>query len=86
MSKDFNEAVDVLFHKVDDLSSDDNRVIKKKTFDYGYALTVHKSQGSSFNTVFVDIANINACSDEKVLRQLQYVAISRTKGDVYLLV
>lgn len=64
----------------------DNRVIKKKTFDYGYALTVHKSQGSSFNTVFVDIANINACSDEKVLRQLQYVAISRTKGDVYLLV
>ena len=47
---------------------------------------MHKSQGSSFNTVFVDIANINACSDEKVLRQLQYVAISRTKGDVYLLV
>jgi exodeoxyribonuclease-5 len=64
----------------------DNRVIKKKTFDYGYALTVHKSQGSSFNTVFVDIANINACPDTKVLRQLQYVSISRTKGDVYLLV
>jgi exodeoxyribonuclease-5 len=64
----------------------ENRVIKRKTFDYGYALTVHKSQGSSFNTVFVDLANINTCPDPEVVRQLQYVGISRTKGDVYLLV
>lgn len=64
----------------------DNRVIKKKTFDYGYALTTHRSQGSSFNSVFVDISNINQCPDPQVLRQLQYVSISRTRGDVYLLV
>lgn len=63
-----------------------NRVIKKKTFDYGYASTVHCSQGLSINTVFVDIANINTVRDKEELQQLQYVAISRTRGNVYLLV
>ena len=63
----------------------DNRVIKKKTFDYGYASTVHKSQGSTYNQVFVDIGNIGKQTDPEELRQLQYVAISRTKGDAYIL-
>lgn len=63
-----------------------NRIIKKKTFDYGYAITAFKAQGSSFDTVFVDIKNINICQNEEILRQMQYVAISRTKGNVYLLV
>jgi len=63
-----------------------NRIIKKKTFDYGYALTVHRSQGSGFNSVYVDMNNINLCSDENVVRQLQYVAVSRTRGDATLLI
>ena len=64
----------------------DNRVIKRKTFDYGYAITVHRSQGSSYNKVFVDMSNIGKQQDEEELRQLQYVAISRTRGDAFLLV
>lgn len=64
----------------------DNRVIKKKTFDYGYATTVHKAQGISLGTVFVDIANINTVWNKEELQQLQYVAISRTRGDAHLLV
>ena len=64
----------------------DNRVIKRKTFDYGYAITVHRSQGSSNNKVFVDMSNIGKQQDEEELRQLQYVAISRTRGDVFILV
>lgn len=64
----------------------DNRVIKKKTFDYGYASTVHKSQGSSYNRVFVDMGNIGKVQDSEELRQLQYVAVSRTRGDAYILV
>lgn len=63
-----------------------NRVIKRKTFDYGYASTVHKAQGSSYNAVFVDIGNIGKVQDNEELRQLQYVAISRTRGNAYLLV
>lgn len=63
-----------------------NRVIKKKTFEYGYASTIHCVQGMTLNTVFVDIANINRVWNKEELQQLQYVAISRTRGDAYLLV
>ena len=63
-----------------------NRVIKKKTFSYGYAQSVHKSQGSSYNSVAVDISNIMKVRTEMELRQLEYVALSRTRGDAYLLV
>ena len=63
----------------------DNRVVKKKTFDYGYASTVHKSQGSSINNVIIDMKDINICRDELELRQLQYVAVSRAKNNVYIL-
>lgn len=62
----------------------DNRLIRKKSFDYGYAITSHKSQGSSFNNIFVDIRNINSCKDEAIRRQLQYVTLSRTRNDVLI--
>lgn len=62
----------------------DDRVVKKKTFDYGYASTVHKSQGSSINNVFVDMKNINVCKDPMELRQLQYVSLSRARTNAYL--
>ena len=62
----------------------DGRLIRKKSFDYAYAVTVHRSQGSSYNNVLVDMRNINSCSDEAVHRQLQYVALSRTRKDVLL--
>ena len=62
----------------------ENRLIKKKTFDYGYCITSHKSQGSSYNNIFVDIKDINKCIDDVERRQMQYVAISRTFNDVYI--
>lgn len=61
-----------------------NRVIRKKSFDYGYATTVHKSQGKTLNNVFIDMKNILLCRDQEELRQLQYVAMSRTKNNVYI--
>lgn len=64
----------------------DNRTIKKKTFDYGYASTIHKIQGASLNTVFVDMANVLTCRDINVIRQMQYVSLSRTKTDAHILV
>lgn len=63
----------------------DNRLVRKKSFDYGFACTVHRSQGSSYNDVFVDIQNIKKCFDSKERRQLEYVALSRTKHDVFIL-
>lgn len=63
----------------------DGRLIRKKSFDYGYACSTHKSQGSSYGEVFVDMKNINLCKDEDERRQLQYVALSRTRKDAHLL-
>lgn len=63
----------------------DNRLIRKKTFDYGYAISIHKSQGSSINNVSIDMKSIGQCRDEMEKRQLQYVALSRTKNNVYIL-
>lgn len=64
----------------------DNRTIKKKTFDYGYASTIHKIQGSSLGTIFVDMANVLSCRDTNEIRQMQYVSLSRTKTDAHILV
>ena len=63
----------------------DGRLIRKKSFDYGYACTTHRLQGSSLDNVFVDMKNIKSCRDDLVRRQLQYVALSRTRKDAYVL-
>lgn len=52
-----------------------------KTIDYGYAISIHRSQGGQFNTVFIDNKNIDKAfaSDQECVRQLKYVGISRAK-------
>lgn len=61
-----------------------NRLIFKKSFDHGYAVTVHKSQGSSYNNVCIDMKDINKRKDSEEHRQLQYVALSRARQNVYI--
>jgi exodeoxyribonuclease-5 len=51
---------------------------------YAYALTVHQSQGSTFNHVFVDTANIFGCQQNKLRNQLLYVAYSRASEHLYV--
>lgn len=63
----------------------DNRVVVKKSFDYGYAQSIHKSQGSSYDEIFIDWRNIGICKDLEFKRQLQYVAMSRTRTNAYVL-
>lgn len=60
------------------------RVIRKKSIDYGYAISIHKSQGSSLTECFVDMQNINSCYDYMTRRQLKYVALSRTRTNCYI--
>lgn len=48
-----------------------------------HACTTYKSQGSSYDTVFIDLEDIGECKNwEQVARQI-YVAISRAKSKVY---
>jgi exodeoxyribonuclease-5 len=62
----------------------ENRLVRRKSFDYGYASTVHKSQGQTIQNVFIDMKDINLCKNPDELRQLQYVSISRSKQNVYI--
>lgn len=63
----------------------DNRVVATKSFDYGYAQSIHKSQGSNYDEVFIDWRNTKVCKEEELRRQLQYVALSRTRSNAYIL-
>lgn len=48
-----------------------------------HACTSYKSQGSSYDTTFIDLDDIGACNNwEQVARQL-YVAVTRAKRQVY---
>lgn len=44
------------------------------------AITVHRSQGSTFDRVFLDLPSFRACRDRSTLLRLLYVAVTRTKG------
>jgi hypothetical protein len=48
------------------------------------ALTIHKSQGSTFDTVFVDLSSLFTCRDPNERRRLLYVACSRARHRLYL--
>lgn len=54
--------------------------------DFSVAITSHKSQGSSFENVFVDVSDIlgTVKPSENDKRRSLYVGISRTKKNLYL--
>lgn len=59
----------------------------KETFidlRHAEALTIHKSQGSTFDTVFVDIGSLAVCRNPNERRRLLYVACSRARNKLYM--
>ena len=62
-----------------------NRLLLRKSLDYGYAHTIHKSQGGTYNNVLIYADTINRFSDPLVKQQLKYVAMSRAKDNVTVL-
>lgn len=53
--------------------------------DFPYAMTVHKSQGSTYDTVYIDAEDLYKCArkDFNLYLKLMYVAISRSSNLVY---
>lgn len=49
-----------------------------------YGSTVHKAQGQSIDTVFIDLPNIESCRDLEMVRRLKYVGWSRAIEKIYL--
>lgn len=48
------------------------------------AATVHKSQGSTYDSVFVDLGNISTCHQASQVARMLYVAFSRARTRVFL--
>jgi hypothetical protein len=54
--------------------------------NYGYAITVHKSQGSTFKNVFIDIMDIFENYNQKERLKCLYTAITRSSNSLQLLI
>lgn len=65
--------------------SENGRLKIKKSLDYGYAHTIHKSQGGTYDKVMIYYDTITgAAFDTDTQQQLKYVAVSRARENVYI--
>lgn len=72
------------------IANNKGEIIYSRDLDYGFSLTAHKSQGSTFDTTLVDVNDIvynkygqPYTNAEEINRRL-YVACSRAKNKLYL--
>jgi len=49
-----------------------------------HSCTVHKSQGSTYDNVFIDLEDIGKCNKSHEVARMLYVALTRTSGKAYL--
>lgn len=56
-----------------------------RTVDYGYAHTIHKSQGGTYEKVIFLEQTMDKFKDAELRKQLEYVAMSRAVKNVYVL-
>ena len=59
------------------------RLISKDEIDMSYAITIHKSQGSDYKNILVILPDKKG--HPLLNRQIIYTAITRTKGNTYIL-
>ena len=52
--------------------------------DYGYALTVHKSEGSTYYDVFIEYSNLLANRKDTEKNKLLYTAITRCENKLHV--
>ena len=73
-----------------ELQNSAGEVIINRNIDYGFSISAHKSQGSTYDTVFVDVDDIvfdkNGAirTDCDTINRLLYVACSRCRNKLYI--
>jgi ribonuclease HIII len=82
---DYQGIVDKKINKIWSLWQT-NVIDKFAQLNYGYAITVHKSQGSTFRNVFVDISDIFDNQNKKETLKCLYTAITRSSETLELLI
>jgi hypothetical protein len=65
---------------------DSNFVSPYANVIFGYSITTHKAQGSTFNNVFVDVRDILTNHDSNVVKRCIYTAFSRCSNELHILV
>ena len=62
-------------------------IIKETFIDvkYIYASTIHKLQGSTYDTVYIDLREIENMKDKDMMFRLLYVAITRASEHIKVL-
>ena len=72
--------------KADDLASMKIYREVDRWFDlrYEFACTAHKSQGSTYDAVYIDLSNFKGCKPRSLLARLLYVAVSRASKKVVI--
>lgn len=80
---------------MDDLKESE-KLLSKKDIDYGYGITIHKTQGSTYDNIFVNLPDImkvvayskpeTKAEANRLMKQLIYVALSRAKYSAYILI
>ena len=58
------------------------RMVSREEMDFGYAMTIHKSQGSDYRNILVTLPR--KVGHPLANRQIVYTAITRTKGNTYI--
>ena len=61
------------------------KTLINKTIAYGYAHTIHKSQGGTYNFVFVDDPSIGKFPRENDRKRLRYVGVTRAERGAFIL-
>lgn len=70
---------------LEDILDNRDNILVGKDFDYAYALTVHKSQGSTYKYAFVDEHDINFNPHCTERNRLKYVSFSRPTNIAHVL-
>lgn len=69
-----------------DIKTAKGKLIVKKDLDYGYGITVHKTQGNTYENIFINLRNIRMrmSTDKVECKKLMYVALSRAQKKCYI--
>lgn len=70
---------------IENLVDKDKKLVCKKDLDYAYGVSTHKTQGSTYNTIFVNGGNLNRNNNKIEKLRLWYVALSRCSKKAVIL-
>jgi ATP-dependent exoDNAse (exonuclease V) alpha subunit len=74
-----------------DIVNENGKIISGKDLDYGFGLTIHKTQGSTFQNIIVNAKDVFYTKDNIPYRdinlrnRLMYVALSRASDSAFIL-